>query len=146
MAQPIGGYLASSEPVATGRIIWEYGLMLAAPAAMIVGSIFILRGVLLRPGVILIGAACPILKALVGINVSEIASTSQGMFVIARSYFVCGRQSFPFPEQRASTPPHTSYREGLPEETLLAERRGNRTAMNDRGEHRLPSYHHFSFL
>jgi hypothetical protein len=54
-----------SVPVSTGRIILDYGGMLAVPAAMIVGSILILRGVLLRTGAILIGAACLILTGLV---------------------------------------------------------------------------------
>jgi|SRR5580658_3379739 hypothetical protein len=54
-----------SVPVSTGRIILDYGLMLAAPAAMIVGSILILKGLLLRLGTILIGTACLILTALV---------------------------------------------------------------------------------
>jgi hypothetical protein len=54
-----------SVPVSTGRVIVGYSLMLAVPAAMIVGSVLILRGLRLRLGAILIGAACLILTALV---------------------------------------------------------------------------------
>ncbi len=54
-----------SVPVSDGTIILDYGIMLAVPAAQIVGSILILKGLLQRPGAILIGAACLILTGLV---------------------------------------------------------------------------------
>lgn len=53
-----------SVPVSAGRVIVEYGLMLAVPTAMIVGSVLILRGLRPRLGATLIGAACLILTVL----------------------------------------------------------------------------------
>jgi hypothetical protein len=54
-----------SVPVSAGTIILDYGIMLAVPAAQIVGSTLILKGLMQRPGAILIGAACLILTGLV---------------------------------------------------------------------------------